>query len=561
MECEFPTFHGPETEGSDSVLRMQLQANGLEELLAETAQDRRLYELWALQQPGDVCAYLEVRLLSDEASLLARLSSWMSEDEAAIVGELVSGRSVPLARFETLFPDLGDDTETGAWQWARLRTDRVREFLTACLEQARQHLNELRLRNVIAEHVVRRLELEEHAFSFLSRDKALAASWHASSSPNGNAVSAPFLETLASCLMEAGINSVLIAGNSIDRAVIRTACIEQRSRVALFGNHPWHTFPVAVLADEVERVPEEWESAVAVDWEGTPRGDLWVNLQRNAGEKDFWAARPRGQMALCVRDRGEIAGFERMTGDGWTLYVTHNVDSQRAANSSPRGSKLVTYRKLVIERKQCRACQSLTNPSDPALQRYDGAEIGPWTRWQRDLNAQVLVVGQDWGGSIAYLNQQGVDVDSPTNRALSELLGTRGYVIQPPHTGPTLPRQDNAVFLTNSVLCIKQGADSGALRRAWVRNCGGAFLRRQIELIEPHAVVSLGYEAYRAVMWAFGEVPLQTMEAAVATTPRLAMSGGRGLLLVPNFHCGRLGLGIRPMAQQEADWSRVPYRQ
>jgi DNA polymerase len=31
---------------------------------------------------------------------------------------------------------------------------------------------------------------------------------------------------------------------------------------------------------------------------------------------------------------------------------------------------------------------------------YDNqGHIGPWTQWQGNLNAELMIVGQDWGGT------------------------------------------------------------------------------------------------------------------------------------------------------------------
>jgi len=59
--------------------------------------------------------------------------------------------------------------------------------------------------------------------------------------------------------------------------------------------------------------------------------------------------------------------------------------------------KLAAYRVLVEERKTCRVCEGLINPSDCAGGVYDSEHIGPWSRWQGNLDSELMVVGQDWG--------------------------------------------------------------------------------------------------------------------------------------------------------------------
>ena len=45
----------------------------------------------------------------------------------------------------------------------------------------------------------------------------------------------------------------------------------------------------------------------------------------------------------------------------------------------------------------CARCVGLINPTRCASGVYDSEEIGPWARWQGDLDVELMVVGQDWG--------------------------------------------------------------------------------------------------------------------------------------------------------------------
>ena len=61
-------------------------------------------------------------------------------------------------------------------------------------------------------------------------------------------------------------------------------------------------------------------------------------------------------------------------------------------------TKQERYRALVEKRKAYNPERfGLANPSAPEFRKYDSDEIGPWTRWANDLDADLMVVGQDWG--------------------------------------------------------------------------------------------------------------------------------------------------------------------
>src|SRR5262245_27360720 len=119
------------------------------------------------------------------------------------------------------------------------------------------------------------------------------------------------------------------------------------------------------------------------------------------------------------------------------------------------------YDGLVRERKACRACEretengrGLVNPSVCDAGRYDSDHIGPWSRWQGQLDATVMVVGQDWADVGTFERCQGRDdlegPPNPTNTTLLQLLRSAGVDCTPGGDGGRGP-----VFLTNAILCLK----------------------------------------------------------------------------------------------------------
>lgn len=213
--------------------------------------------------------------------------------------------------------------------------------------------------------------------------------------------------------------------------------------------------------------------------------------------------------------------------------------------------KSATYQQLVARRKECRACVALnmTNPSVCADGQYDTEHIGPWTGWHGSLDADLMVVGQDWGGCEYFIDEKGVETDdNDTNTNLQLLLASIGYEIGLPWE----PRKSDGLFFTNAVLCLKPGRLTGSVKAECFINCGVGFLKPQIELVQPKAVVTLGLLAYKAVMRAYGLRPQTSMRDAVLTTEVLGPS-----TLVPVYHCGYYGTLSRSLEEQKRDWQRV----
>jgi hypothetical protein len=67
------------------------------------------------------------------------------------------------------------------------------------------------------------------------------------------------------------------------------------------------------------------------------------------------------------------------------------------------------YEQLVACRKHCHACKGMINPSEVDGGRFDSAQIGPWSRWQGNLLADLMVVGQDWGDEGYFRQGKGWD--------------------------------------------------------------------------------------------------------------------------------------------------------
>jgi DNA polymerase len=199
------------------------------------------------------------------------------------------------------------------------------------------------------------------------------------------------------------------------------------------------------------------------------------------------------------------------------------------------------YDQLVVARKACNRCKGLRNPADIEGGKLDCGEVGTWSSWQGKLDAEVLVVGQDWGVASSFVKSRGLDTPSnQTNRTLVELLGRAGVSVTP----PTRLGRDGEVFFTNAILCFKDGNDQAAVRDEWFQNCGSAFLRPTIEFVQPRVVVALGAKATHALATAFG-LKVPPFARAVALAEGLPLT--RAIRMFPRYHCGARGLKPEPV--------------
>ncbi len=216
-----------------------------------------------------------------------------------------------------------------------------------------------------------------------------------------------------------------------------------------------------------------------------------------------------------------------------------------------------SYEQLVRDRKACRRCvPELCNPAD-----IEGVEdsdhIGPYSLWQGNLDARIVIVAQDFADVDSYCKyggRPGETVD--TNLNLVELLAAAGQSIEPPK-GNTGAGQ---LFFTNAVLCMKKGGMSSRVRSTHYDNCR-PFLRRILEIVRPAFVVTLGVEALKSTLTAFGRRTSRSLGELVDSQEYFRLeteSSDWSAKCFPRFHPSRrVTNAIRPLQQQIADWARL----
>lgn len=214
-------------------------------------------------------------------------------------------------------------------------------------------------------------------------------------------------------------------------------------------------------------------------------------------------------------------------------------------------TKFDAYRKIVPQRKECRLCAGLINPAEVEAGLYDSDQIGPWSRWQGNLDASLLLVGQDWGDVSYFLSNRGFEnPGNPTNKTLIDLLKSIGIDIGP----PAAAHGQHVAFFTNAILCLKQGGLQAEVQKEWFTN-GSPLLRRQVEIVEPKVVVGLGEMAFGSILRSFGMKP-PAFRSAVENHSGTLLPNGTIAFAV--YHCGmRIQNTHRPLEQQFLDWRRI----
>lgn len=226
----------------------------------------------------------------------------------------------------------------------------------------------------------------------------------------------------------------------------------------------------------------------------------------------------------------------------------------------PNASQQEQYAKLVQLRKQCNICQGLINPSAYGKAQYDSLQIGPWSRWQGNLQTNLMIIAQDWGTTEYFEKWKGFDQNhgNPTNENLMKLVESIGIKI---NCRPGVD-QPGEIFLSNAILCLKQkGGLQGPVKDEWFQNCGKKFLRPLLQVVNPKVVVALGQRAFKAILEAY-DIPYSWPQTYRDVVIREGRSGGKklpaGPLLFPVYHCGSKIINMtRDMNDQLNDWKHI----
>jgi hypothetical protein len=213
----------------------------------------------------------------------------------------------------------------------------------------------------------------------------------------------------------------------------------------------------------------------------------------------------------------------------------------------------VDFDALIAARKACRICvdRSPGKLRSCAEFPFDPAVVSHWEQWLGHRNPKLLLVGQDFGNVAYFVRHRGRDdPHNKTNQNLYRLLTEAGIAVtDPARRDPAAP-----VFLTNAILCIKEGAMNGAILASWIDCCADRHLLPLMRLLRPPVVVGMGNGGWRAVRRVFGllAAPQRILQAAgscwmAADQTRVFAVG----------HPGPLGIINRPWPQQVSDWRRI----
>ncbi|HDZ3729220.1 hypothetical protein [Vibrio sp. 10N.222.52.B12] len=210
--------------------------------------------------------------------------------------------------------------------------------------------------------------------------------------------------------------------------------------------------------------------------------------------------------------------------------------------------------KIALKRKQ-NTPHDAYSVRDFYFGAYESEWVSPYTKSAANLNADVMVLLQDWA-SKEYLSKKfrpelallGLDPKLPTSQRLDRLL-THHLNLRLCDT-----------FATNLNPFIKQGSLSAAMTWQNLLFCAEQYALPQIEIISPRLVICLGLNVFNALSIAAGGVRHKRLDNAIKAPFLLLSQNGNFCYVFAQSHTGFHGYTSRNRnnrQQVELDWNQM----
>ncbi|MGB9892710.1 uracil-DNA glycosylase family protein [Thermodesulfovibrio yellowstonii] len=189
-------------------------------------------------------------------------------------------------------------------------------------------------------------------------------------------------------------------------------------------------------------------------------------------------------------------------------------------------------------------CPELVNPF--YLENTPPPEtIGYWNDAFKNYNAKLMIVGQDWGSEgylEKWIKKNGGKVPNPYDESNPTFRNLMYHLEK-----AKIDKKD--IYLTNAVLCLREGneisGNKNKPKKKHFRNCS-QFLKRQIEIIQPKIIATLGLDALNIILEIF-EIP-KKVKKLNEVAGKIIVEKSKvfpDIKIFPLFHTGIKGINMR----------------
>jgi len=186
---------------------------------------------------------------------------------------------------------------------------------------------------------------------------------------------------------------------------------------------------------------------------------------------------------------------------------------------------------------------------------WDFDHVVPWTKSARNVDAKLMIIGQDWASEkslrdpkhntpdrVALRKELGQDPHLPTNKNLKRWLGLFDVTWE-------------QIYATDVSVFIKPGLITNKVPMSVLKHCAERYTIPELKIVRPLMAICLGANTFNSLRLALGRSRMRLREALQPNAH--TYENGTEIYGVP--HAGGLGLasygghtGVEPIWQQLA---------
>ena len=201
------------------------------------------------------------------------------------------------------------------------------------------------------------------------------------------------------------------------------------------------------------------------------------------------------------------------------------------------------------EMSNCELCTSLKSPKGKEcslINIYKNKKLSKkipsiWTDWYNRLDSNILIIGQDWGPfcDIKRLNEEYIKEETKENwkrlieseKSITKKNLTK-YLIE---SSCGKINSIDGIYITNAIMCARCGnnyrGNNIDLKFSTI-SCS-KFLLRQIKIVKPKVILSLGYYPLLSLSKIF-DFPIESnLKKCIEKTPIIKV---KDYVIIPAYH-------------------------
>ena len=228
------------------------------------------------------------------------------------------------------------------------------------------------------------------------------------------------------------------------------------------------------------------------------------------------------------------------------------------------------FRRLVEDVSKCHICERLvTLPHIENSERLENDDhgldtdrpyINRWNLWHGNLDADIMVIGQDYGQKEDGKSNEVcsyADTTNPTDVRLKVLFKDA--------FGIDLDSNKSPLFFTNMANCYRKKRTSGGMHSGWLPICANKYMELLIRIICPKIIIVLGRSAFEALhcMQNLSVKCLDPIKSGKESYAEMIQHryqidlGDEKIDVFPVYHPGANSQMNRTFGQQLEDWKKI----